>query len=100
MSLAQNISRTLRALREQAGLSQQQLAKRAGVSLRYISNVENDSPNVTVDVIEKLAKGLGTPPGELLGDAAPKGSTRVLPLVDQTIRLLKSLRSMLRKHPG
>ncbi len=100
MSLAESVSRNLRTLRESAGISQNQLAQRTGVSLRYISNLENDAPNVTVDVIERLAQGLDCAPALFLGgEAGIKHSPKAAVIIDQAIRLLKALKTMMRR-PG
>jgi transcriptional regulator with XRE-family HTH domain len=52
-----------------AGLTQQQLAEQAGMSGRYISEIENVDINLTLEMLEKLAQGLGVRPGVLLGEA-------------------------------
>lgn len=49
------------ALREGRGLSQSDLALRAGVSRCYVNQVENARCNITFDIMIKLADGLGVP---------------------------------------
>lgn len=49
----------LRRLREQRALSQQQLAQRLGLSLSYVSQIENDQRPVTAAVQLKLAEVFG-----------------------------------------
>jgi transcriptional regulator with XRE-family HTH domain len=51
----------LTALRERAGLSQRELAKRIGVSQPRVAKIEQ-SRNVTIDVLEQYIRALG---GEL-----------------------------------
>lgn len=51
----------LTALREQAGLSQRDLAQRIGISQPRVAAIER-SRNVTIDVLEQYVKALG---GEL-----------------------------------
>jgi transcriptional regulator with XRE-family HTH domain len=51
----------LTALREQAGLSQRELAKRIGVSQPRVATIEQ-SRNVTIEVLEQYVDALG---GEL-----------------------------------
>jgi transcriptional regulator with XRE-family HTH domain len=51
----------LTALREEAGLSQRELAKRLGVSQPRVARIEQ-SRNVTIDVLEQYIHALG---GEL-----------------------------------
>jgi transcriptional regulator with XRE-family HTH domain len=48
----------LTALREQAGLSQRDLAKRIGVSQPRIAAIERSS-NVTIDILEQYVAALG-----------------------------------------
>ena len=57
----------LRALREQQGLSQLELAERADVSQGYISALEaGEKKNPGLDVLKRLARALGVPVTELL----------------------------------
>jgi transcriptional regulator with XRE-family HTH domain len=63
------IGRYVRARREAAGLTQQQLADRCGVSYQYISGIENGKENVTLGVLESIATGLGISLPGLASDA-------------------------------
>lgn len=45
-------------LRKQQGWTQEDLAASAGLSTRSISNIENGVFSVTLDTLEKLARGL------------------------------------------
>jgi transcriptional regulator with XRE-family HTH domain len=56
----------LRRLRTSAGLSQEELADRAGLHRTYISSIERGQRNVSLENIFVLAKALGAQPGELL----------------------------------
>jgi len=49
----------LRQTRDQAGLSQEQLAKRARVSRQQITKLEDPDSNPTIDTLEKVAQALG-----------------------------------------
>ena len=53
------IGRFVRALREQKGLTQDQLSSKVGITYQYLSGVENGRENFSVDVLESLAKSLG-----------------------------------------
>lgn len=47
-------------LREQAGLTQQSLAKRIGMDTTALSRLESGrQPNVTMQTLERVARGLG-----------------------------------------
>lgn len=51
--------RRVRELREARGLSQEQLATRAGLHRTYVSSAERGERNVALINIGKLAKALG-----------------------------------------
>ena len=57
----------LRELRNQQGrASQESFAHHVGLDRTYISGIERGTRNPTLDVIVKLAHGLGISPSELL----------------------------------
>ncbi len=60
------IGENIRRLREEAGLTQRELAKKAGVSHSYISEVERGSTVPSVRLIEKIAKALGVRPTAII----------------------------------
>ncbi len=52
-------SRRLRELRTNAGMTQEQLAKKANISVKYLQNLESHDPkNPTLFVLDKLATAL------------------------------------------
>src|SRR5438105_370867 len=56
----------LRELRERAGLTQQQLATRAGLSWSTVAHIEQGrKPDLRVSTLVRLAGALGVPPTEL-----------------------------------
>jgi uncharacterized protein len=56
------LSGVVRNLREQAGRTQLQLAKRAGVTEAYVSMIESGTrKNPSLPTLKKLAKALGVP---------------------------------------
>jgi len=63
------IGKTIRLLRENAGLSQERLAEKAGITYQYVSAVENGKENFTVGILESVAKALGTELPVLVGTA-------------------------------
>lgn len=58
---------TVRALRKRRGLSQEELAARAGVHRTYVGMIERAEKNITLENIEKIAKALGVRIEELFG---------------------------------
>ncbi len=58
----------LRTWRRERGLTQEELAKKAGVTKFYISQLETGiRDNPSLPVLRRLAKALGVSAGELLG---------------------------------
>ncbi|WP_288191722.1 helix-turn-helix transcriptional regulator [uncultured Phyllobacterium sp.] len=66
MDSRQIVGRNVRRIREEMGLSQEQLAFETELHRTYISGVERGVRNPTVLVIDRLAKALGVPPHRLL----------------------------------
>lgn len=56
----------LRLLRRQAGLSQEELAHRAGLHRTYVGSIERGERNVSLKNIERLARALNVDPTVLL----------------------------------
>ncbi|ULQ47565.1 helix-turn-helix domain-containing protein [Flagellatimonas centrodinii] len=66
--LREQLARNLRAARQHAGLTQEQLAERSGLHQTYLSDIERGKRNVTLDVVERLAAALSVAPLALLAD--------------------------------
>ena len=64
---AANLSRNVRDMRKQRGLTQLALSKRAGVSRNEISNIENNRNSAYMTTIYRLADALSVNAVELLG---------------------------------
>lgn len=67
------LAENLRRLRTEAGLSQEELADRAGLHRTYVSSVEGGHRNVTLENIFALAEALGTTPSALVRVPAEGG---------------------------
>jgi len=64
---ARKLKTVLRALREQKGMTQLQLATKARVAQGYVSALEaGQKKNPGIETLKKLAKALGVPVTELL----------------------------------
>lgn len=68
MELKQIIARNVRRLRTSQGHTQQRLAELSGIDVRSVNRLEAASQNVTVDIVERLAKALTVPPSRILMD--------------------------------
>lgn len=66
MNIREIFARNLRAARHQKGLSQEELAHRAGLDRTYISALERNVYNPTIDVVARLADALGIAAATLL----------------------------------
>jgi transcriptional regulator with XRE-family HTH domain len=62
MSLTDTVAQNLRALRAQQKLSQQAVAKKAKVSVSYVSMLERGERTPPLETLEVLAKALGVSP--------------------------------------
>jgi transcriptional regulator with XRE-family HTH domain len=60
--------RIVRRRREAAGLSQEELAERTGVSRNYVGMIERGETNPTLVVLHDLAVALGVSMNSLIGD--------------------------------
>jgi transcriptional regulator with XRE-family HTH domain len=66
MDVRRKLGLRLQRLRQDQGISQEELADRADVHRTYVSGVERGVRNPTVTVLEKLATGLGVDLAQLV----------------------------------
>lgn len=64
----EHVAQRVREARAAAELTQEELADRAGVSSRSVQFVEAAETTPTVEMLVKIARGLGTTASALLGD--------------------------------
>jgi len=72
----EEVSKKIRKHRTMAGLSQQELADRTGLQVRYIRRVETTPTNVSLLNLIKLAKGLDVAVTELIPDERTPASKK------------------------
>lgn len=60
------LAKNLRRLRNSTGLSQEELADRAGLHRTYVSSIERGERNITLRTVFVLAKALDVEPADLL----------------------------------
>ena len=58
MDIKRIVGQKLRKLRQKAGISQEKLALTADIDRTYISSIEKGERNISIVVLEKLAKAL------------------------------------------
>jgi transcriptional regulator with XRE-family HTH domain len=66
MRLRRIVARNLRRLRQDRGLSQEELADLAGLNRNYVGMVEREENAPTVDTLEVLAQALQVEPEQFL----------------------------------
>jgi transcriptional regulator with XRE-family HTH domain len=67
--LYREFGRTLRARRKHAGLSQDDVAQRVGMSRTSITNIEQGRQHISLHVLYELAGAVGITPADLLPDS-------------------------------
>jgi transcriptional regulator with XRE-family HTH domain len=66
MAIRATFADNLRRIRAEKGISQEELAHRADLDRTYISYIENRRYAASIDVLGRIAKGLGVHASELL----------------------------------
>jgi transcriptional regulator with XRE-family HTH domain len=69
----QILAHNVRIIRKEAGLSQEELAHRAGLHRTYISSIERSERNVSLENIFAIAEALGVTPADLLNPIGTGG---------------------------
>jgi transcriptional regulator with XRE-family HTH domain len=65
LNLRIRFGRVIRDLRKKQGLSQEELAEKAGLHRTYIGMIERGEKNITLENIDKIAKALNVQIEEL-----------------------------------
>jgi len=66
MDLKEVMAVNMRRLRHDQNLTQEELAARAGLSMRYLGSIERARVSASVTVLGQLAKALNVEPCELI----------------------------------
>lgn len=66
MDLKEVMAINLRRLRHAKGMTQEELAERAGLSARYVGAIERANKSASVSVIGRIADALEIEPAELI----------------------------------
>jgi transcriptional regulator with XRE-family HTH domain len=70
MTLGGNVARNIRRLRQERGLTQEELAVRIRITRNYVGMIERQENSPTVAVLERIAKALGIEPARLFDEKA------------------------------
>ena len=70
MDLKEIMARNLRRVRHDRKLTQEELADRAGLSMRYVGAIERGDVSASVTVLGQIADALEIEPGDLLKKAS------------------------------
>lgn len=65
MTLQEKLGKAVTQLRKERNISQEQFAFDSGIARKYMSEIENGKRNISLDVIERLARALRMRPSEL-----------------------------------
>jgi transcriptional regulator with XRE-family HTH domain len=68
MRIIETVAANVRQARKAAGLSQEELALEAEVDRTYVSQVERGKRNITIVVLARLARAMGTSAAALVND--------------------------------
>lgn len=63
------IGKRIRARRSRLGLSQEQMAERANLSVQHVSHIETANTKLSLPVLVQIANTLGVTPNDLLCDS-------------------------------
>lgn len=97
------LARRLRSLRIEAGLTQIELAERAGISNEFLSRIEHASGTPSLDTVARLAHGLGLQLCEVFQEDAPADvmarlGTLLARLEPEDVELILALAEQVAKH--
>ncbi len=94
--IKKRVAKNIKLLRKQTNLTQNQLAIKMGVAIRYVSRLENDPQNLTLETIEKLSRALNCDISDIICDSkrdiAIKSS---ISSIDSTIKQLQTLKKLI-----
>lgn len=77
------LGRFVRKLREQAALTQEQLAGKTGITYQYLSGLENGRENFSIDVLASLGRALACPLPQLVSGAFAEERLAPIPTVNK-----------------
>ncbi len=79
----EKVGKHIKELRVEKALSQQALAELAGISYKYLGEIERGQVNLSVEILVKIARSLQMNPGDLLND-----------IIDDETRTISKIKSL------
>lgn len=67
-SCQEKVGTRIKKYRSVSGLSQQTLAERAGISYKYLGEIERGQVNLSVEILSKIANALNVSSGDLMDE--------------------------------
>ncbi len=92
------LARNLRLMRSKQGLSQERLAELSGLHRTYVSSVEREERNISLENIEKLAKALSVEPVDLLTPNVPERELNDQLLLETLFPAVRRYQQLATKH--
>ncbi|TJW07140.1 MAG: helix-turn-helix transcriptional regulator [Mesorhizobium sp.] len=71
MDLKEIMAVNMRRLRHDLNVTQEELAARSGLSMRYVGSIERARVSASVSVLGRIASALNVDPCELIRKSAP-----------------------------
>ena len=71
------VGQRIKACRKEAGLTLKQLSERVGISVSFLSDIENGRSNPSLERLESMADKLGTSVSWLMGEDGAAGEVSV-----------------------
>jgi transcriptional regulator with XRE-family HTH domain len=77
------LGRFVRKMREQGSFTQEQLARKTGITYQYLSGLENGRENFSIDILDSLGTALECPLPQLVSGAFAEKTTAPIPTIDR-----------------
>lgn len=82
--LVSTLASVLERRRQKLQMSQEELARKAGLSRTYLSDIERGLRNISVVTLHKLAEAMATQASEMLAEAEEKATGNGLGAFDES----------------
>jgi transcriptional regulator with XRE-family HTH domain len=95
------VRENVRKLRIAKKISQHELAKRTGLTVRYVNRVENHPQNISIEQLERIAEGLDVAPETLIvseGRSLGSLGEHILLPLEAALLELEKFRALIRKE--